>query len=343
MGKIVRPKIQEMPRSIDRCSFVYLDQASINVDGGSIVAWREGKKLVIPAASIVTVVLGPGSKITHDAIKLLGGVGTCVVWMGADQTRFYAAGRPLSSSSKLVEAQARIVSNSKKRLECAKKMYGLRFPGVDCSSKRTMQSLRGMEGSRMREVYKREAARNGITWSIRAAQFDWIDDKAKALSDAESIVNRSLTIGNQILYSVLLGLLSNFGMSPGLGVIHCGRSESLLYDLADLYKVDVTIPIAFKVAKEMGDRRDDLKTIDRKTRTMIREKFVEMKILKKMVADIKYLFLNEDEPISDELAFEELIWIDEQGGLWTKDGVIPGSVNYSYGDLSGDMVEDEFV
>ena len=119
-----------MPRSIDRCSFVYLDQASINVDGGSIIAWREGKKLVIPAASIVTVVLGPGSKITHDAIKLLGGVGTCVVWMGADQTRFYAAGRPLSSSSKLVEAQARIVSNSKKRLECAKKMYGLGTPAT---------------------------------------------------------------------------------------------------------------------------------------------------------------------------------------------------------------------
>ena len=340
MSKIVRPRIQEMPRSIDRCSFVYLDQASINIDGGSIIAWREGQKLAIPAASIITVVLGPGSKITHDAVKLLGGVGTCIVWMGADQTRFYAAGRPLSSSSKLVEAQARIVSNSKKRLECAKKMYGLRFPGIDCSSKKTMQSLRGMEGARMREIYKREAARNGVEWSMRAAQFDWID--GGTLSDSESIVNRSLTIGNQILYSVSLGLLSNLGMSPGLGVIHCGRLESLLYDLADLYKADITIPVAFKVAKEMDGRRDDLKMIDRKTRVQVREKFVEMKILKKMVSDIKYLFLNEDEPISDELAFEELIWIDEQGGLWTKDGVVPGSVNYAHSFIEEDL-EDNFV
>ena len=331
MGKIVRPRIKEMPRSIDRCSFVYIDQASINVDGGSIVAWREGCKLVIPAASIIVLILGPGVKITHDAVKLCGGAGTSIVWMGADQTRFYASGRPLSTSAKLVEAQAKVVSSPKKRLECAKKMYGLRFPGIDADSKKTMNALRGMEGSRMREVYRREAARNGIDgWRGRTAEFEKIDEAEGKISASQVIVNRSLTIGNQILYAVLMGLLSALGMTPGLGVIHCGRNESLLFDLADLYKADTSIPVAFKVAKEMGDRKDDLKMIDRKTRAMLRESFVELQILKRMVRDIKYLFLNEDEPISEEMAFEDLLWVDEAGGLWTKDGVIPGSVNYAY-------------
>lgn len=139
----MKPKLHELPRSIDRVSFVYLDQTAINVDGGSIVAWREDVRLVIPAASIVCLILGPGSKITHDAVKLLGQAGTTIVWMGADQTRFYAAGRPLSASSKMVEAQARLVSDKRKWLACAKKMYGMRFPGIDASFKTTMDSLRG--------------------------------------------------------------------------------------------------------------------------------------------------------------------------------------------------------
>ena len=97
-------------------------------------------------------------------MKLLGQAGTTIVWMGADQTRFYAAGRPLSASSKMVKAQARLVSDKRKRLACAKKMYGMRFPGIDASSKTTMDSLRGMEGARMREIYRHEADRVGIEW-----------------------------------------------------------------------------------------------------------------------------------------------------------------------------------
>ena len=92
-GKIVKPKTHELPRSIDRVSFVYLDQTSINVDGGSIIAWRQGVKLALPVSSVICLILGPGATITHDAIKLIGGAGTAIVWMGSDQSRFYAAGK----------------------------------------------------------------------------------------------------------------------------------------------------------------------------------------------------------------------------------------------------------
>ena len=324
MGKIVNPKLHELPRSIDRSSFVYLDQTSINVDGGSIVAWREDVRLALPAASMICLILGPGSKITHDAVKLLGRVGTTIVWMGADQTRFYAAGRPLTASSKMLEAQARIVSDKKKRLACAKKMYGLRFPGIDASSKTNMNSLRGMEGARMREIYRREAARVGMEWHGRIPTFDSIETMAD--DDATNIVNRSMTIGNQVLYAILLGVLNAVGMSPGLGVIHCGCIESFVYDLADLYKVNMTIPVAFDMVVS-GVRVNDFSKIDRHTRTKVRQNVKENHLLKKSIEDLKFLFLDKGE-ILEGLQAEELIWLDEEGGLWDANGILPSNTNY---------------
>ena len=324
MSKIVKPKLHELPRSIDRVSFVYLDQTAINVDGGSIVAWREDVRLVIPAASIVCLILGPGSKITHDAVKLLGQAGTTIVWMGADQTRFYAAGRPLSASSKMVEAQARLVSDKRKRLACAKKMYGMRFPGIDASSKTTMDSLRGMEGARMREIYRHEADRVGIEWKGRIPTFNSIEIMAD--DDSTNIVNRSMTIGNQILYAILLGILNAVGMSPGLGVIHCGCAESLVYDLSDLYKAEITIPVAFDVAVS-GVGVSEFSKIDRLTRTQIRQEVKDCELLKRSISDLKFLFLDEGEML-EGLPAEELIWIDEAGGLWDANGVLPSHTNY---------------
>lgn len=324
MSKIVKPKLHELPRSIDRVSFVYLDQTAINVEGGSIVAWREDVRLTIPASSIVCLVLGPGSKITHDAVKLLGGAGTTIVWMGADQTRFYAAGRPLSSSSKMIEAQAKVVSDKRKRLACAKKMYGLRFPGIDASSKTSMDSLRGMEGARMREIYRDEATRVGIKWKGRIPTFDSIEIMAD--DDNSNIVNRSMTIGNQVLYAVLLGVLNAVGMSPGLGIIHCGCTESFIYDLSDLYKSELTIPVAFDVAVS-GVGVNEFSKIDRLTRTQVRQKIKECSLLKRSIADLKFLFLDKGE-VLEGLPAEELIWIDEAGGLWDANGVLPAHTNY---------------
>lgn len=322
MSKIVKPRVHEIPRSIDRCAFLYLDQCSTNVDGGSIIAWREGKELVVPASCVVCLILGPGSKVTHDVIKLVSNVGTTIVWMGADQTRFYAAGRPLSISARLIESQAKVVSNKRSRMACAKTMYGMRFPGIDVSSKKSMNELRGMEGARMKEIYKREAERVGIEWRGRYAQIDLIDEVQGETSNAT--INRSLTIGNEVLYAVIRGVLAAINMSPALGVIHCRKAESFVYDVADLYKADTTIPVAFDV---MVEGYEDFKTVDRETRRRLRERFRERGLLKRMIADLKFLFLP-NEKMPDELAMDELIWVDEHVGLWTKDGVVEGGVNY---------------
>lgn len=315
---ISRPKIQELPRSMDRLTFVYLEQCSINVDGGAIIAWREGKKLSIPAASITVLVLGPGSKTTHDAVKLLAQSGTVIVCSGADQTRFYEAGQPLASKATLVNQQARIVSHDSLRVQCAKKMYSIRFPGADLSLS-TMQQLRGWEGARMKDFYKSEAARTGVEWSGRRAQVE--------NQDEDDVLNYSLTVGNQILYAVEQGVCAALGVSPALGIIHTGFMNSFIFDLADCFKCCTVIPVAFEVCRDGVEPKD----VDRETRKRLRAKFVSERILSQSVNAVKFFF-------SDDCKYDakaeidsdmEAIWVDEDGGLWTKDGVIPGSVNYS--------------
>ena len=318
MAVVPRPKIQELPRSMDRLTFVYLEQCSINVDGGAIIAWREGKKLSIPAASITVLVLGPGSKTTHEAVKLLAQSGTVIVWSGADQTRFYAAGQPLASKAALVNQQAKIVSHDVLRVQCAKKMYSVRFPGADLSLS-TMQQLRGWEGARMKDFYQSEADRTGIEWSGRRSQIENQSD--------DDVLNRSLTTGNQILYAVEQGVCAALGVSPALGVIHTGFMNSFVFDLADCFKCSTVIPVAFEVARDGVEPAD----VDRETRRRLRAKFVDERILNQSVNAVKFFF-------SDECRYDakaeidsdmETIWVDEDGGLWTKNGVIPGSVNYS--------------
>lgn len=311
-----------MPRSIDRTSFVYLDRCSINVDGGAIVAWRDGRRLILPSASIISVILGPGTKITHDAIKMMGCMGTCVLWMGADQTRFYAVGRPLSSSSKLIERQAEVVSNKKKRLACAKKMYGLRFEGIDTSSKNTMRSLMGMEGARMKRLYSMEADRVGIKWLSRLPTFESIEQFAKDYDHAT--VNRSLTIGNNVLYAVIMGILNAIGMSPALGIIHCGRADSFVYDVADLIKASTSIPVAFDVTIE---HHADVNDVDRRTRFLIREKIREQKILNRIITFLKQLFMEDCD--NEKVNADDLIWLDEDSGLWDASEILlPSHKNY---------------
>ena len=208
--------------------------------------------------------------------------------------------------------QAKIVSHDVLRVQCAKKMYSVRFPGADLSLS-TMQQLRGWEGARMKDFYQSEADRTGIEWSGRRSQIENQSD--------DDVLNRSLTVGNQILYAV------EQGVCAALGVIHTGFMNSFVFDLADCFKCSTVIPVAFEVARDGVEPAD----VDRETRKRLRAKFVDERILNQSVNAVKFFF-------SDECRYDakaeidsdmETIWVDEDGGLWTKNGVIPGSVNYS--------------
>lgn len=315
-----KPKIQELPRSIDRLTFFYLERCSINVDGGAILAWRDGNKLSMPASSITCLVLGPGSKITHEAMKLIGQSGTTVLWTGADQTRLYACGAPLANSTEFIDAQARIVSNPHKRVKCAKRMYSIRFPGDDFTMS-DMQKLRGKEGRRMKDLYRSESKRTGVPWDYRRYRVGDID-----YSD---VVNRCITSGTQILYAVELGVCHALGVSPALGVIHMSTQMSFVYDMADLYKSELVIPTAFDIAKEHLDDEPeevDLPAIDHDMRVRVRQQMVEKKLLSRTVKDLRWLLLGDKNSKSPL----EIKWVDpDQLMLWDKvTGSVEAGVNY---------------
>lgn len=159
----------ELVRVSDRVSFLYVEHAVIHRADNAITSTDDRGTVHIPAAQISSLLVGPGCRITHHAVMLLAESGTSVVWVGENGVRFYASGRGLSRSSKFLEAQARLVSNTRTRLAVARAMYEMRFPGEDVSEL-TMQQLRGREGSRVRAVYREHARRTAVEWNRRELQ-----------------------------------------------------------------------------------------------------------------------------------------------------------------------------
>lgn len=270
-----KPEISELSKVSDRITFLYLEHAKLNrIDSAISVADSTGT-VYIPAAIISVLLLGPGVDVTHRAMELMGDAGMAVVWVGEDGVRQYAYGRSLNHSSLLLQAQAKLVSNTRTRLAVARKMYQMRFPRMDVSGL-TMQQLRGKEGARIRRVYQDQSQKTGVAWSRREYK---VDD-----FESSTPINQALTAAHQALYGLSYSVIVALGASAGLGFIHTGHDLSFVYDFSDLYKADYSIPIAFEMVKEYG--KDDIAT---HTRHAMRDAFKDGKLIEKMVKDLKYL------------------------------------------------------
>lgn len=157
---------RELTRVSDRLSFVYLERCTVHRDANAIIAEDADGITHIPSATIGTLLLGPGTRVTHQAMTVLGESGAAVAWVGEHGVRYYAGGRALTRSSALVEAQATRWANPRSRLAVARAMYRLRFPDEDPATFRR-QELLGREGARVKECYRREAEvppRCGACW-----------------------------------------------------------------------------------------------------------------------------------------------------------------------------------
>ena len=173
------------------------------------------------------LLLGPGVDVTHRAMELMGDSSLAVVWVGECGVRQYAHGRSLNHSSRLLEAQAKLVSNRRSRLATARQMYEMRFPNEDFSNL-TMEELRGKEGSRVRRIYREQSKLTGVSWNKREYKVDNFKDGTP--------INKALTAAHQALYGLSYSVIVALGASPGLGFIHTGHDLAFLYDFADLYK-----------------------------------------------------------------------------------------------------------
>ena len=275
-----KPCLQQLPQVSDRLSFLYLEHCQLSREDSAILVRDDNGTIRIPVASISTLLLGPGTNITHRAIELIGDAGVGIVWVGENGVRYYASGRPLTHRAHLLMRQAEMVSNKRQHLNVVRKMFQIRFPDEDASGL-TTQQLRGREGSRVRKAYKNAAKKWGIKWCGR--NYDPND------FFEGDLVNQALSAGNVCLYGLAHAVITALGCSPGLGFIHVGHENSFVYDIADLYKAEITIPIAFEVAA--AEPEDLPGTVRRR----VRDEITSSHILERMVKDIQFLFLGEDE------------------------------------------------
>ena len=231
-----KANLQELPQIKERISFLYIEHCLINRQDSAISIIDERGTVNMPAASLSVLLLGPGTSVTHRAMELIGDAGASVIWIGEHGVRYYAAGRPLTHSASLLIAQAQLVTNTRGRLSVARKMYQMRFPGEDVSML-TMQQLRGKEGARVRRIYRKSAKESGVEWNGREYNPDNFDDG--------TLVNQALSAGTACLYGLAHSVIAAMGCSAGLGFVHTGHERSFVYDVADLYKAEFVIPLAF--------------------------------------------------------------------------------------------------
>ncbi|MDO4174470.1 MAG: type I-E CRISPR-associated endonuclease Cas1e [Eubacteriales bacterium] len=305
---MIKPDLQMLPQIKDRMTFIYLEHCKLNRENSAITMTDDQGIVHIPAATISVLMLGPGTNVSHRAMELIGDAGVTVIWVGEHGVRYYASGRPLTHHAGLLQKQAELVSNQRKHLSVVRKMYEMRFPNEDVS-RLTLQQLRGREGSRIRSIYRQESQKWDVPWNGR--EYD-----PENFSSGDP-VNQALSAGHACLYGLSHAVIAALGCSPGLGFVHVGHEKSFVYDIADLYKAEYTIPIAFEMAAQASPDDPDFSA---SVRRRVRDEMSSTHLLERMVRDIKYL-LSEDS-ISDEEETKAIY-------LWdNKQGTVPNATSY---------------
>lgn len=307
--------LNELPKFRDGLSYVYLEHCRVEQDDLSIAAIMPEGVVAIPVSALGVLLLGPGTTVTHAAIKALAQNGCSVQWVGEDAARYYAAGTGETRSSERLLRQAQACVHPGQHLEVVRRLYALRFPEV-LDPSLSLQQIRGLEGVRVREAYANASKSSRVPWRGRQYQRDnW---------NASDPINRAISSGNACLYGVSHAAIVSAGYSPALGFIHVGKQLSFVYDVADIYKVDTVIPMAFETVAELSNN------LERTMRSKLRQRFKDARLLERIVDDINSLFTSlEDVPdlYADDAA--------RPGALWNVDGTVEGGVAYG-GDQPGE-------
>lgn len=301
-----------LPKFRDGLSYIYIQHGRIEREDASIAWYGPDGAVAIPAAALGTLMLGPGTSITHAAITALADNGVTIAWVGEEGVRFYASGLGETRSSRNLEKQASAWADPEARLQVVRRLYEYRFP-EPLSPGLTLQQIRGKEGVRVRDGYARAARAAGIEWRGRNyKRDDWQEADA---------VNRALSAGNACLYGICHAGIISLGFTPGLGFLHTGKQLSFVYDLADLYKTEVVVPVAFAAA---GSSKID---VEKRVRHTLRDKFRQSKLLSRIAEDLHRLFdleVTTEDPFDEDAA--------APGDIWEGDYFVPGGKAYGPDD-----------
>ena len=271
---IIKVTHDTLPQIKDRYPFLYLERGRLEIDDSS-VKWIDsgGEVIRLPIATITTLLLGPGTSVTHEAIKVLAAANCSVCWVGEDSLLFYAVGNSPTANTRNLRRQMLISCDSEKSLAVARRMYERRFPDENLKGK-PLKELMGMEGYRVRALYEKKANEYGVGWRGRS-----FTPGKMELSD---VTNQVLTASNAALYGILCSCIYSMGYSPHIGFIHSGSPLPFVYDMADLYKEELCIDLAFKMTLDLAGEYNK-----HRVSSEFRKRVLDYKLLERIGPDIE--------------------------------------------------------
>ncbi len=263
--------LHDLPKFADRWSYLYLEHGRLEKEASALTFYKAEGSIDIPVDQLGLLLLGPGSTVTHAAMRCLADNNTLVCWTGEEGVRLYAHSTGGTHHSSRLLRQAALYSNYDDRINVIRRMYGKRFP-EPLPDKVSLELVRAKEGYRVREAYRKISEEIGIEWRGRSYKQDnW---------DHADPLNRALSSASACLYGLCHAAILSAGYSPAIGFIHTGKLLSFVYDIADLYKTEVTVPMAFRTVKE--GKFD----VERRTRIACRNTFHETKLMQRILPDI---------------------------------------------------------
>lgn len=307
MGKA---NLRSLARYTDSLSHIYLEHAVIEQEDHSIAAFTPDGRISLPAANLSSVVLGPGTRITHAAIKVLANCGAVITWTGSDGLHFYASGQAKTRLSQGIEVQARHWADPDLHLLVVRRMYQYRFQ-ESLPATLTLQQIRGKEGVRVRDTYQQLAKTYGVAWTGR--QYD------RSSWGSADPVNQALSAANAALYAIVLAALHSLGYSPSLGFVHTGKQLSFVYDIADLVKTETSIPAAFEAAAAGAEQ------VESRARRILRDRCCHDRLQDRLAKTLPALFNSQAE---DDTHGSR----DAVGALWDPNGAVSGGIQYGRDD-----------
>jgi CRISPR-associated protein Cas1 len=216
--------------------------------------------------------LEPGTRVSHAAVTLASRVGCLLVWVGDGGVRLYASGQPGGARADRLLYQAKLALDDDARLKVVRKMYAMRFK-EEPPERRSVEQLRGIEGVRVRKMYDLLAKQYKVEWKARNYDHtEW---------GSGDVPNRCLSSATACLYGICEAAILAAGYAPAVGFIHTGKPRSFVYDVADIFKFETVVPVAFRIASKKGCNPE------RDVRIACRDAFRQSKILQRIIPTIE--------------------------------------------------------
>lgn len=282
----------------DRHGLIWLDRGRLEVEDGCLRFISAGGGELppgdyqLPHQTVSIVLLGPGSSVTHDALRLLARHGCALAAIGVGGVRFYTAPPLMPDSSAVARAQVRLWADRESRMEVARAMYAIRFG--DIVRTRDIEVLRGREGAHIKQSYQLAADRFGISWHGR--RYD------RANPDAGDLANQAINHAAAAMTAAASIAVASVAAIPQLGFVHEDSGQSFVLDIADLYRHDVMLEIAFGATKEAEKTQAP---VERLVRRRAADVFHRQSVIASMIDRIKTLVgvseLDDGAPRSEEL------------------------------------------